>query len=724
MTCQHFVLMLSASHYAAWRFEHLGNQPLANKHTPRAASSLMARPPFPCLVHIQGVCDRDQVAINVRDLMRTWLTCERFPVLRVRMAEGRATATTLNITQQPFSFYGVASDSGTGATSSSTTHETNVASACASEAEAAGQPAAARGGGESGVDRTCVRPAAAAQQAPAVSGSGESGGNLRWVIPLRIRVGDGSTAGAKAAAAPAVAGAGAARTECSFVRESTRGTRGAEEVVHSVMMTQESMAVVLRGLPASNCASGSSSTSPLVASGAAHPDPGVKQAGNTDAKGGGGAMPIRAKSSSGDKMRDGGRPYLVINDEHSGFFTVQYECERSWALALAALEDGVLSDCEAMGFVHDLILGLHEGVLVDRGVLGIVAVTNGISMTGSDSGGGDNQKQEGHDHGSVKNYCDVPRLFARLRQVVRILGRDRSHPAWCPGKLFIWELLLVCASNALANVEELRTRLLGESLAAAKRHLDAVLTRGKEAGGDAAAACPCTPAATPSPVVFLSGDLPAAGGRRAEATAGDDKEEGEVTQAAGSSSTARGVETVSRGASTCSPMEVDAERSTTDGGASCSPVTAEERRGGKKQTTSDEASSSHDGGWGPCSTATLDADSRRTRAEAAVARSRLLSILKDVRQATEEIEEHMRWHDDRVDRGEKQAAEPGESLAAMRDRMIRMMKRCVAQLSQQTLGAAPARNSAPPTSTNGDVRGVDGETVVGAEESAPPSPLR
>ncbi|CAN0574490.1 unnamed protein product, partial [Ectocarpus sp. 12 AP-2014] len=33
--------------------------------------------------------------------------------------------------------------------------------------------------------------------------------------------------------------------------------------------------------------------------------------------------------------RDGGRrpPYMVVNDDHSGFFTVQYECVRSWRLA-------------------------------------------------------------------------------------------------------------------------------------------------------------------------------------------------------------------------------------------------------------------------------------------------------------------------------------------------------------------------------------------------------
>ncbi|CAN0547291.1 unnamed protein product, partial [Ectocarpus sp. 12 AP-2014] len=47
---------------------------------------------------------------------------------------------------------------------------------------------------------------------------------------------------------------------------------------------------------------------------------------------------------------------MVVNDDHSGFFTVQYECVRSWRLALAAVEQGVLNECETMGFVHDLVI--------------------------------------------------------------------------------------------------------------------------------------------------------------------------------------------------------------------------------------------------------------------------------------------------------------------------------------------------------------------------------
>ncbi|CAN0539113.1 unnamed protein product, partial [Scytosiphon promiscuus] len=46
----------------------------------------------------QGVCDRDGVALNVRDLMRPWLTRAMFPVLRVRMSA----ADTLAIVQEPF----------------------------------------------------------------------------------------------------------------------------------------------------------------------------------------------------------------------------------------------------------------------------------------------------------------------------------------------------------------------------------------------------------------------------------------------------------------------------------------------------------------------------------------------------------------------------------------------------------------------------------------------
>ncbi|CAM9294929.1 unnamed protein product, partial [Choristocarpus tenellus] len=96
--------------------------------------------------------------------------------------------------------------------------------------------------------------------------------------------------------------------------------------------------------------------------------------------------------------------YVVLNHEHSGFFTLQYECERSWDLALGALTAGRLSECEAMGLVYDVILGLHEGVL--------------------------NENSSGN----------VEQLFGRLQQAVKVLGVDRSHPAWCPGQQFLWEL--------------------------------------------------------------------------------------------------------------------------------------------------------------------------------------------------------------------------------------------------------------------------------------------
>lgn len=666
--------------------------------------------------------------------------------------------TTLNITQQPFSFYGAASD--TSASSSSTTQKPNVTSGCDSKPDVVGQPVAAAaeevagaGGEQSGVDKNCAPTAV-------VSGSGESGGGgLRWVIPLRVRVGDGSVA-STTAAAPAMVGGGAARTECSFIRESTRGVRGPEEVVHRIMMTQESMPVVLRCLPTGTFARGSSSTPPPAVPGAAQSDPRVKEA-DDDAEGG--KEPVRGEMHSGDKApgEGGGRPYLVINDEHSGFFTVQYECERSWALALAALEDGILSDCEAMGFVHDLILGLHEGVLVNRGVLGVAAVTDGISMSAGEEGlagggsGGVNKNQEGDDHGSMKKYCTVPRLFARLRHVVRILARDRSHPAWCPGQLFVWELLLVCASNALADVEKLRARLLGESLAAAQRHLDAVSTRGKEADAVGAAAAGRSPPRNTTGddrTAEVHGEASSAGGeargRREEATAGDTTRELEFTEAGvGSSSTVS-----QKGGSTCTPMEVDAGRlsATDDDASSYSSVVPEKQGGVENQTSSDEASMSHgdDGGGGGrlClpATAVLGADSWRTKAEAVVALSRVVSVLKDIQQAVEEVEEHMWWHNDRVSRGEKQAAEAGESLAAMRDCMNRMMQRCVAQLSQirgtvpaaednrdeekemgaRGVAAAAARNAAPPMSTSGDVCGANGDSVAKPEQSELSSPPR
>lgn len=639
----------------------------------------------------QGVCDRDSIDINIRDLMRTWLTCERFPVLYVRMAD-EGSGDILNITQQPFSFYGVSGDEGAGPPTK-VERAAGTGHGGSAPGEEVNSPATATNPQEGRVIEggTSVDPTSVGRTGDSLTSSTTKqqevfadnscdrtvGGLLRWVIPLRIRVGTGSpppplaegniSVGAPAGAAQPIAGDGG--------HEPTQEVKHGEEI-HSVMMTQRSMSVIVHGV-----------------------SDGAKQARYRAT----GNAALVAGEGSSDERAVQGRPYLVINDGHSGFFTVQYACERSWSLALAALENGVLSYCEAMGFVHDLILGLHEGVLVDRGDLGIAAETDSLRMSkvintadeAAGRGSGERRRQTQEEDG--QKYCSVSRLFTRLQEVVRLLSRDLSHPAWCPGQLFVWELLLVCASNALADFEAHQSRRMRESLAAANRRIDDLFAREKAADF------------VPGPIAEggrVSADAPE------EGTGGLDKKGGREAPAARGGSASRAVEPKHRGRSSTSssPMEVDAiddddvvkpcqrkiERhrrqaelgapaaaATADGPTqgTASPLPASE---GQERFENNTPAFARNGAYvdeDPHSERNVDIAAAKVLAEATLVRFHFTRILRDLRQATREVEEHVLWHDDRISRGEEQAAEPRQSLAAMRDRMTRMVQSCEAQLS-------------------------------------------
>ncbi|CAN0028859.1 unnamed protein product, partial [Laminaria digitata] len=392
---------------------------------------------------VQGVCDRDGLALNVRDLMRPWLTRAMFPVLRVRMSA----ADTLAIVQEPFSFCalprgGKGGGSGGGGGSGACTAAGAAAAGAAAAGVAAGAAAgpatgaAARSGqaGPQGLHRgtsgegggtarstKMLRTAAPVSSRNRAPSGGGGGGGTWWVVPLRIRVASGS----QAAPEQTTGGAAAAAAEGGWGRcgGGSGGLPG--EAVHSFLMAEESTSITLRGL----------SRERREPREAAH----------------GSENGVGAGAGAGGE----GRPYLVVNDGHSGFFSVQYECERSWALAIAAVREGVLNECETMGFVYDLILGLHRGVLGDR-----------ESASWDIAGGCSEGRGGGDGDGDCSSCCgscctsswNVPRLFSRLKDVVRLLRRDRGQPAWCAGQLFLWELLVMCASDVLSEVCELSLR--------------------------------------------------------------------------------------------------------------------------------------------------------------------------------------------------------------------------------------------------------------------------
>lgn len=610
----------------------------------------------PC---VQGVCDRDGIALNVRDLMRPWLTCAMFPVLRVRMSAPN----TLNVVQQPFSLYprperargvelagkvdcacrdgaGGAKGGDGGANSTKVlrrgapadVHDRSNPAEVADLPLGAPRPVDAQrhvgnaAGDGPTADRT-PEPAAATEGSDLPGRRGEdSGPTNRWIVPLRIRVANGSWSG------PSGAARGPEGGDRPFDRAS--GGQPGEET-HRFLMAEESASISLRGFSC-DAADGSGG--------------GV---GGGGARTGGVAEGEEEYCTvNGERSRVAGgarRPYLVVNDCHSGFFTVQYECEKSWALALAALEEGVLSECEAMGFVNDLILGLHEGVLVDREAAS--------ACIGAGRGG----MYNGY-------YCDVPRLFSRLQNVVRLLGRDRSHPAWCAGQLFIWELLIMCASNALGEIYEAFRR---RREVAVSRHLS---------------------------------DLSKRNGFAKEATASGAADNGIV------------VEQPADGPHTSGPSR-SAPHASRDTGSPSRTVDADDiarqvDRGKGPRSAADAGGEGSTPATATAPAARSVTDGNRTAAEEA-ARVRLFRVMTDMELAFQEVEEHVRWHGERVEAGVEQAAEALQSLRDMRDRL----QRCRSQLmldARRFDGAwdpsGCAADSSPDTKMGGErVGAVGGE---------------
>lgn len=357
--------------------------------------------------------------------MRPWLTCAMFPVLHVRMSADN----TLTITQQPFSFYGhseglESDDSGSDERQACDVADEGPERSCVRDAstsdilqKGAGDPVDSSGlatpfttGEACSVKITAPETAMGGNNGPAGRRGDEGSADTLWVIPLRIRV----AYGPRSVPRGGVADDGAKGEDAPF-DHCTGGARPGEEM-YSFLMTGRSDSVTLSCLSSDSINRARSEVGAGVAG---------EEKGEAATSAGGGR---RSDPAVGER----GQPYLVLNDGHSGFFTVQYECERSWSLALAALEDGVLNECETMGLVHDLVLGfLRQRFLTVR-----KKSTENIN--------------EGMCDGSF--HCNVPRLVSRIQDVVRVLGRDRSHPAWCIGQLFIWKLLMMYAAKALKEM--------------------------------------------------------------------------------------------------------------------------------------------------------------------------------------------------------------------------------------------------------------------------------
>lgn len=393
------------------------------------------------------------MVLNIEALMRPWLTRAMFPVLRVHMSG----ANTLSITQEPFSFQELqrtrvrdssvisstpaAEASPMPAESSAARSETNASSA--NDQRTGESPVVRRNdqrrdrapeaasGNTSGVSSdvstgvvdtppvvasrtTEARKTSPPSRLRSIRQGVDGDGPPPWVVPLRIRVANGS----RSSSNDSVGSGGVEIARGPGVR--------AGEEMYSFLMTESSTSVVLSGLSRAPNNVGPSYRAARAAANDVTQADESRPGGSNDAENG------RETEGGGS---GGGRPYLVMNDGHSGFFTVQYECERSWALALAALEQGVLSECEATGVVHDLILGLHERVIFER------------CMNIAGSGRGNYGARSGVTH-----------LLSRLEDVVRLLGRDRSHPAWCTGQLFIWEMHMMHASNTVGDLRQMIRR--------------------------------------------------------------------------------------------------------------------------------------------------------------------------------------------------------------------------------------------------------------------------
>lgn len=572
---------------------------------------------------MQGVCDKAGIDLNVWELMQPWLTRPKFPVLRVRMTGSR-----LVITQQPFSFFALPRGATTGAAHSTIVAAKVARRVCqvgvgegASEDERARSPKLPRtgapaaegnvtspphppvpGGGPLEVSAnaigtsTQVSSAAAATEgavaarespeltgvsqtksSPKLRGAGGCGNDTCWVVPLRIRVAKGSPrlfpGGASSCAVQ--------EKEGKHCNGSDGGRRGQE--THRILLTERSTCVALPSL--SRKLADAPSASRAIDKGNSSPG------GGEGCDSGGGSQ----------------EPYLVVNDGHSGFFTVQYECERSWELALAAVEEGALDECETMGFVHDLILPLHEGVLMDRRAAS-------LSIAG----------REERSCGGGNISCDVSCLFSRLEKVVRLLGRDRSHPAWSTGQLFIWELLIMCASNALGEVYELSHTRKEAPLPTQKSTGDSLEHNRNVSGGAES-------------VVAVAGAK----------TGGDGDAADRGHAAAGSSAQAH----QDAGSAGCAPGMKTSDGRLTNG--------ERQRKGGVVAEENSAAA------------ATTVARSVLVREKTEAVAERLRSVATEMELALEEVEEHVRWYADRVACGMEQAGEGLQSLRAMRDRLGR-----------------------------------------------------
>lgn len=381
------------------------------------------------------------------------------------------------------------------------------------------------------------------------------------------------------------------------------------------------------------------------------------------------------------------KPYMVVNDGHSGFFIVQYECERSWALALAALEQGAMDDCETIGFVHDLILGLHQGMTVDR-----EADVDGYGYGGA--------------HG---RHCSVPRLFSRLRAVVRLLARDRSHPAWCVGQVFIWDLLVKYASGVLAEVQELfRRRMLDDAFGLPRRRSDRGLAGGgepddssrstasaatgtiEEGGkedngpvrggtlvvGDARKGGKTNALRQPPPEAAAAAATPSAAAPPADGenkvhSATVRRQLGTGTRTGGSSLPSPGIEATSVAGG-------DGTEAVPRAASATAIVTDDESRGDGRTAVAAAAAAA--AAPSAASAALLSSKDDREATESSAC-ARLRGVTTDMEVAYGEVKEHMQWHAKRAVSGAEQATEAFQVLRAMRDCILPVLCECRAQLA-------------------------------------------
>lgn len=390
---------------------------------------------------------------------------------------------------------------------------------------------------------------------------------------------------------------------------------------------------------------------------------------------------------------------MVVNDGHSGFFTVQYECERSWALALAALEQGAMDECETMGFVHDLILGLHQGMVVDREADG----AGGIGI-GTDDGCGDGDGDgDGYD-GAHGRHCSVPRLFSRLRDVVRLLARDRSHPAWCAGQLFIWELLVKYASNVLAEIAELSQRRMLELTFRLPRRLS---DRGLAGGGEPDASSGSTASAAAG-AIEEGGEEDNGPVRGGTLVVGDARESnrtdelGQPPEAAAATARPSAAAPLADGENAVHPATARRQRGTgtRPGGSLPSPgmeatsvacgagtgaapraasatavVTDDDSRGDGRTAVAAPAATP------PAVSAALLPSEDDLAATVKSACARLRDVTTDMEAAYGEVKEHMRWHAEKAVPDAEQATEAFQTLHAMRGWILHTLLKCRTQLA-------------------------------------------